>query len=260
MHSVEAVIESKRGGQGHMIKNLGASISTDQQCAAGSKLTVAVQMFDKFDIPMAENFDKAGHLLTYLSVYAADYVDSHNGDARAIDADANRSVNDVLAYIEVLIDDNGKPQVEYVDYDIEYEWWNPRGRFKQSTLGADVSLGDDTLVANICLDELFHDDIQSTDDWNQDLGWQFATDRDAKADVGETMIRYNPAIMGRAFTEVIDHTGEYNYPAWTYTNCDSNGTDWNGNPFPEDYCIEEKTPSPPTIRVLLKSLMMKKQN
>ncbi len=241
MHSVATVREDKATGQGNMIKNIGASIVADQSCVAGSKLSVAVQMFDNFDIPMAEHFDKAGHLLTYFSVFTQEYVDSMNGDVAAIDADENRTDNDVLAYIEVLIDNDGKPQVEYIDYDEAYEWWNPRKRFKQSSLGADVSIGDDTMVANICLDDLYHGDIQSADAWDGDLGWQFATDRDAQADIGETMIRYNPVIMGRSFSEIIDHTGEYNYPPWTYTNCDANGTDWMGNPFPEDYCIEEKS-------------------
>jgi len=241
MHSVATVREDKATGQGNMIKNIGASIVADQSCAAGSKLSVAVQMFDNFDIPMAEHFDKAGHLLTYFSVFTQEYVDSMNGDAIAIDADENRTDNDVLAYIEVLIDNDGKPQVDYIDYDEVYEWWNPRKRFKQSSLGADVSIGDDTMVANICLDDLYHGDIQSTEAWDGDLGWQFATDRDAQSDWGETMIRYNPVIMGRSFSEIIDHTGEYNYPPWTYTNCDANGTDWMGNPFPEDYCIEEKS-------------------
>lgn len=240
MAKIDAIRDSKLGGQGHMIKNLGASIVSDSMCEAGSKLTVAVQMFDKFDLPMAEHFDKAGHLLTYFTIYAADFVDSHNGDPVAIDTDNNRTDNDILAYIEVAIDDNGKPQVEYIDYNQEYEWWNPRKRFTKSSLGAEVALGDDTLVANVCLDELYHGDIQSADAWNEDLGWQFATDRDAQADFDGTMIRYNPMIMGRAFTEIIDHTGEYNYPAWTFTNCDPNGVDWMGNPFPEDYCIEVK--------------------
>ncbi|WNC69921.1 S8 family serine peptidase [Thalassotalea nanhaiensis] len=239
MRSVEAISESKAGGQGHMIKNLGASINADLTCESGSKLSVAVQMFDKFDIPMAEHFDKAGHMLTYFSIYSQDYVDSMNGNAQLIDQDENKSDNDVLAYIEILIDNDGKPQVEYIDFDEEYEWWNPRKRFKQSRLGADVSIGDDTVVANICIEELYHADIQSVDNWNEDLGWQFATDRDARADIHEPVIRYNPVIMGRSFTEIIDHTGEFNYPPWTYTNCDPNGVDWMGNPFPEDYCIEE---------------------
>ena len=236
----ESIRVDKADGQGNFLKNIGASISSDASCAAGSKLTVAVQMFDKFDLPMAEHFDKAGHILTYFSIYKAAYVDSHNGDPLAIDGDGFRSDNDVLAYIEIAIDDNGMPQASYVDYDLEYEWWNPNGRIKQTTKGVDVSLGDDTFVANICVDELYHDDIQSVDHWNEDLGWQFSTDRDALPDFDGTMIRYNPTIMGRAYTEVIDHEGEYNYPQWTYTNCDSNGFDWMGNPYPEDYCIEVK--------------------
>ena len=240
MKAYDTIVESKIGGQGHMIKNLAASISADQRCESGQKLSVAVQMFDKWDIPMAEHFDKAGHLLTYFSIYTQEYVERMNGDAQAIDADQSRSDNDVLGYFEVLMDELGKPQFEYVDYNKEYEWWNSRGRFVKSSLGADVSIGDDTVVANICIDEMYHGDIQSVNNWNEDLGWQFATDRDAKADLHEPVIRYNPVIMGRSFSEIIDHTGEYNYPAWTYTNCDPNGTDWMGNPFPEDYCIEEK--------------------
>ncbi len=240
MHSSPAITDSKVGGQGHMLKNIGANVFADQMCESGKKLSVAVQMFDKWDIPMAEHFDKAGHLLTYFSIYTEEYTERMGADPIAIDSDSNRTDNDVLAYIEVFIDNDGKPQAEFIDYEKEYEWWNPSGRFTPSTLGTDVSIGDDTVVANICLEELYHDDIQSPELWDGELGWQFATDRDAAPDFDGEMIIYNPVIMGRSFTEVIDHTGEFNYPPWTYTNCDPNGTDWGGNPYPEDYCIEEK--------------------
>jgi hypothetical protein len=241
MYESTNIADSKIGGQGHMIKNLAASISADQMCESGEKLSVAVQMFDKWDIPMAEHFDKAGHLLTYFSVFTEEYIERMGESALAIDADrGNRSDNDVLVTVEVFIDNDGKPQVEYIDYNKEYEWWNPSGRFTVSKLGADVSIGDDTIVANICLEETLHDDIQSIDAWDGELGWQFATDRDAAPDFDGKVIRYNPVIMGRSFTEIIDHTGEYNYPAWTYTNCDANAVDWMGNPYPADYCIEEK--------------------
>ncbi len=239
MRRVTHIEDSKFGGQGHMLKNMGATISPEAMCESGSKLTVAVQMFDKWDLPMAEHFDKVGHLVTYFSIYTEEYVERMGGDPLAIDQDRYRTENDVLAYFEIAIDNDGKPQAEFIDYEQEYEWWNPRGRFVASSLGTDVAIGDDTLVAYACLDELFHDDIQSADAWDGDLGWQFATDRDARADIGEEMTRYNPTINGRAFAEIIDHTGEYNYPPYTYTFCDPNGTDWSGNPFPEDYCIEE---------------------
>ncbi len=264
MHTVSSIEDSKATGQGNMIKNIGSSIVADQSCAAGSKLTVAVQMFDNFDVPMAEHFDKAGHLLTYFSIFTADYVDSMDGDTKAIDSDMYRTDNDILAYIEVLLDNDGKPQVEYIDYSQEYEWWNPRKRFKQSSLGADVSIGDDIVVANICLDDLYHGDIQTVEAWNSLLGWQFATDRDAQADVGETMIRYNPVMMGHSLVEVIDHTGEENYPpmdgggigpffgigpiiepgdgdgSGDSLGCTNEGTGPYGDPKEEDYCIETK--------------------
>ena len=240
MRSIDFIQPSKVGGQGHMIKNLGARINPEASCESGQKLSVAVQMFDKWDTPMAEHFDRFGHLLTFFSIYTEEYTERMNNNAKAIAQDEFRDDNDILAYIEVLMDNNGKPIIEFIDFDIEYEWWNPRDRFTTSSLEVDVSIGDDTVIANVCIDELYHDDHQSIDSWNEDLGWQFATDRDAKADVDEEIIRYNPIIMGRSLTEVIDHTGDPNYPPFQFTPCDPNGTDWFGNPRPDDYCLETK--------------------
>lgn len=240
MHAVDFIDSVKEGGQGHMIKNIGANINPDARCESGQKLSVAVQMFDNWDLPMAEHFDKAGHLLTFFSVYTEEYTDSKNGDARAIASDEMRDDNTTLAYIEVLMDENGKPQVEFVDFDQEYEWWNPRKRFVTSSIETDVSIGNDTVVANACIDELYHDDIQSIDAWDGQLGWQFATDRDAKAGPDEQVLRFNPVIMGHSFTEIIDHTGSPDYPPFQFRPCDPNDTDWMGNPLPDDYCIEVK--------------------
>lgn len=231
MHNVPVQDPSKAQGQGNQYKNIGATISPDAMCESGHKLSVAVQMFDKFDVPMAEHFDKAGHTFAYFSIYEPNISDKYENDPFGLDS--NSMDSDKLAYMEIVLDIDGKPQTKYIDYNMEFEFWNPQGRVKYSKLGADVSPGDYTAVANICIEDLYHDDFQSVDAWNQKLGWQFASDRDAQSSIRGPIIRYNPVINGDYNEQIIDHTGEDGYPNWWDTNCQPKS--WR-----PDNCIEKQ--------------------
>ncbi|WNC67112.1 S8 family serine peptidase [Thalassotalea nanhaiensis] len=231
MHTVPVKDTTKASGQGNLIKNIGATINPEALCESGQKLSVAVQMFDKFDVPMAEHFDKAGHVLVYFTAYAEAIADKYNADPHGLEV--NSTDADKLGYFEILLNNDSQPVTKYLDLSIPYEYWNPTGRVRYSELPADVSPGDDTAVANICLDKLYHHDFQSVDAWNQKVGWQFATDRDAQSTFDSKVLRYNPVINGDYYEEVIDHTGEDGYPYWWDYNCQPKS--WN-----EDYCIEEK--------------------
>ncbi|TRX56948.1 S8 family serine peptidase [Thalassomonas sp. M1454] len=230
MHSNSVPAPSKAIGQGNLYKNMGASITPEAMCESGYKLSIAVQMFDKFDVPMAEHFDKAGHVFSYMTIYNETVSDKYNDDPFGLDQNATEM--EKIGYLEIILDDTGKPQTKYLDFNLEYEWWNPSKRVKYSKLGADVSVGDDTAVAKICIDDLYHDDYQSVDDFNQNLGWIFASDRDAQASIQGPMIRYNPVLNGNYWEEIIDHTGQDGYPNWWDSNCQPKS--WN-----PDNCIEK---------------------
>lgn len=231
MHNIPVQDPSKAEGQGNQYKNIGATISPEAMCESGQKLSVAVQMFDKFDVPMAEHFDKAGHVLAYFSIYEPAISDKYMNDPLGLSM--NSLDTEKLAYLEIILDVEGKPQTKYLDLGMEFSPWNLGARVKYSKLGADVSPGDDTAVANICLEDLYHDDFQSIDAWNQNLGWQFASDRDAQSSIRGPVIRYNPVLNGDYYEQIIDHTGEDGYPNWWDTNCQPKS--WN-----PDNCIEKE--------------------
>ncbi|QBY03004.1 hypothetical protein E2K93_00845 [Thalassotalea sp. HSM 43] len=223
---------SKAGGQGHLYQRMGATISADDRCESNAMLSIAVQMFDKFDVPMAEHFDKAGHVLSYFTIYSEEIADQYADDPFALDQSSTDA--DKLGYFEMITDNQGEPKLRYLDLAMEWRWWDPMYRVKHSDIPLDVSIGDDTVVGHICVDKLYHDDFQSVDAFDGNLGWQFASDRDAQSPVSGDVIRYNPVINGQYREEIIDHTGETGYPNWwdTWTPCEAKS--WNPN-----YCIEQ---------------------
>ncbi|NMP16653.1 S8 family serine peptidase [Thalassotalea sp. Y01] len=225
---------SKAGGQGHLYKRMGATISADDRCESNAMLSMAVQMFDKFDVPVAEHFDKAGHVLSYFSIYSEAITEQYADDPFALDRSATDA--DKLAYFEIITVDSGLPKLKYIDYSLEFRWWDPLYRVKYSEFPVDVSIGDDTAVGHICVEDLYHHDYQSVDAFDGNLGWQFASDRDAQSPVSGNVIRYNPMINGQYFEEIVDHTGETGYPNWwdTWTPCAAKSWD-------PDYCIENKS-------------------
>lgn len=231
MYNVAAKAANKVNGQGHLFKNIAATIAPEAMCESGQKLSVAMEMFDNFDLPMAEHFDKAGHVLAFFSIYNKQVSDTYSRSPKDLESKSEES--EKLAHIQIIMDENGQPQTKYIDYNLEYEYWNPNARVRYSKLGAEVAVGDDIAVANVCLDELYHHDFQSVAAWNEKLGWQFATDRDAQSTVQGPVIRYNPVINGDYFEEIIDHTGQDGYPYWWDTNCQPQT--WDAN-----YCIEQK--------------------
>ncbi|SET66420.1 S8 family serine peptidase [Thalassotalea agarivorans] len=224
--------QGKLNEQGNHIKETGASVYPNEMCASGQQLSVAVKMFDRFDLPQAEHFDKAGAVLTYFTIYNKEIADQYYDDPLGLDMNAPEESQ--LAFFQVVMNGKGQVITEFIDFSQEFEWWNPTKRYTQTSLDTYVAPGGDTVVVNACIDELYHHDFDSVDDWNELLGWQFATDRDAQTPVDGNVIRYNPVLHGDFRQEIIDHTGEPGYPNWWDGPCAPRS--WN-----PDYCIEEAT-------------------
>ncbi|WP_198134296.1 S8 family serine peptidase [Shewanella amazonensis] len=230
MHYKHQRSEAKTNLQGHIIKSLGATIYDidTQQCASGKALGVSIEMFDPFELAMAEHRDRFA-VLTHFRIYSESFSDA-NGDDPAY-AEQIAQDEDKLAYMMIELDDNGKPVTTYVDMSIQYDPWNPYARYKQSTLDTFVSPGGKIAVSNICMDALYREQYPDLTSWNKKLGWQFGTDRDAVSTATDQMLRFNPILNGEYSEQIIDHTGEDGYPNWWDFNCQA--TQWNPN-----NCIE----------------------
>ncbi|MFB2654473.1 S8 family serine peptidase [Shewanella seohaensis] len=231
MHYKSHRSDAKRNLQGHIIKSLGATIYNidTQQCASGKALGVSIEMFDPFELAMAEHRDRFS-VLSHFRIYSETFADANGDDptyAEQIAQDADK-----LAYMMIELDDNGKPVTTYVDMSVPYDPWNPYARYKQSSLDTFVSPGGKIAIANICMDALYREQYPDLASWNKKLGWQFGTDRDAVSASDEQMLRFNPVLNGDYSEQVIDHTGEDGYPNWWDFNCQA--TQWNPN-----NCIEK---------------------
>lgn len=223
--------EGKSEAQGHFIKDAGAIVTSNNQCISGHALSVGINFFDPIDLPIAEHFDKIGSVLTTINIYSQAIADQYKDDPLSLEMNAWEQ--DRLAYFEVGVSETGQLVAEYIDWNMEYDRLAPRSRFKQSKLPVTAAAGGRSLVVNACIDELAHGVTQDITAWNQNLGWQFATDRDAQAPAKGEVIRFNPVIQGQFTQTVIDHTGEDGYPYWWDFNCQP--MEWDPN-----YCIENK--------------------
>lgn len=231
MHHKPQRGESKENLQGHILKSLGATIYDidTQSCTSGKALGVSIEMFDSFELAMAEHLDRFA-VLSHFRIYNESFADANGSDpvfAEQVAQDADK-----LAYMMIELDPNGKPITTYLDLSMPYDPWNPNARYKQSSLDTYLSPGGKVAIANICMDALYRDQYPDLNSWNQKLGWQFGTDRDAVSAIDEPMLRFNPVLHGEYIEQVIDHTGEDGYPYWWDFNCQAQ--EWD-----PDYCIEK---------------------
>lgn len=222
---------NKADSQGNIIKSVASAIYSEASCESGQALAIGVEMFERFELPKAEHFDKAGSVFAYFTAYSEGYADAKGHSPMEAERDAQDS--DKLAYMEIIME-NGKAVTKYIDFSMEFNRWQPNARRKTSSLPTRVAPGGKVAVANICLDDLYHGDYQSPEVWNQKLGFIFATDRDAMPTIKGPMVRFNPMLGGNFWEEVIDHTGEDGYPNWWDSNCQPKS--WR-----PDNCIERAT-------------------
>lgn len=238
MRHKAAKSEDKMNSQGQLFANMGASISpiSAEMCPSGQALTVGVEMFDRFEVPMAEHFDKVGDLFSVFKVFTKAHTEEYASSSFELDQYASDQSMLVQAEIRIMMD--GRAVTRFVDYGKVFDRWNPDARWTESSLETYVSPNGKTAVSQICMDDLMYSgNVDRTmEDWDGNLGWIFASDRDAVNGVHEQAIIFDPAIGGEFREEIVDHTGETGYPNWwdTWTPCEAKSWD-------EDYCIENKS-------------------
>ena len=189
---------------GHLLQSAGGGVyDVDTNvCESGKKITIATNFFDSIDTPMANHSDKLGHALSVTNIYFPEMLDAINEWYNAgrksseIERFADSFPELIAAYTWVEIDVNAQPITWYVDLDMHYDWTKPTARLKKSKLPAVVSPNGKSVISNICLDELYHHDFNSPEQFDTNLLFQFATDRDSRSDAAEDILEYNPVQFG----------------------------------------------------------------
>ncbi|ACJ28876.1 Peptidase S8 and S53, subtilisin, kexin, sedolisin:Cadherin [Shewanella piezotolerans WP3] len=199
MYHQKQLPEGKENTQGNMPNVVGGGIYDEAMCSTGKKLVVAGRFFKPNDAGMANHFDKAGAALIWWNVYQEQFV-LDNGFDQAVNGEpfAWDEANQVVMGGFIEPDENGAPASWYIDYNQEYDWMQPRKRYTKSKLPTYMTGHGQNFVSQYCLEDLYHgDNMASIEDFDQNHGWIFATDRDAVADLGEPIIQYNPVKYGK---------------------------------------------------------------
>lgn len=203
MYHQKQLPEGKENTQGNMPNVVGGGIYEEAMCSTGKKLVVAGRFFQPNDAGMANHFDKGGAALVWWNVYQEQFVLDNgfdkelNGDPYAWD-EATQMV--MGGFIEP--DENGSPASWFIDYKQTYDWTQPRKRYTKSKLPTYMTGHGKNFVSQYCLEDLYHGEaMDSIEDFDQNHGWIFATDRDAVANLGEPIIQFNPVKYGKVQKE-----------------------------------------------------------
>ena len=184
-------VENANSG-GHLIRGAGGGIYDDARCeVSGKKMTVAVSLSTPADVSLSNYMDKIGAPIFFYELLREADVVANGWDESFTDTgywdDSER-----FAQPFVQINDDGQPATFYVDYSIAYDYTNPEGRYKASVLPTRFSGDGTNIISEVCLEELYHHDIDSVEDFDQNFGFFIETDRDASSESGEGLPQFNP--------------------------------------------------------------------
>lgn len=183
---------------GHILRHVSGGVFDEPACTeTGKKLVIAATMHRPMEIPIANYFDKVGDALFYFEIFSQEAVEAYGYDD-GINGENVQLMQDE-DYINrgfITVDINGIPQTVTFDLDKEYDPLDPTGRYQVSTLPSYVSPHSRNAVAQVCVDDLLHHD-QTLADYDKNLGFTIATDRDVLPRANDPIIRYNPVRYGK---------------------------------------------------------------
>lgn len=199
MHRQLQIPAGKENVQGNIPSLVGGGVYDEAMCSTGKKLVIAGRFFKPNDAGLANHFDKGGAALMWWNVYQEQFV-LDNGFDEAVNGEpyAWDPANQIVTSGFVEVDENIQPVSWYIDHNMEYDYTQPRARYKKSKLPTYITGHGQNFVSQFCLEDLYHGEaVASVDDFDKNHGWIFATDRDAVADIGEPIIQYNPVKYGK---------------------------------------------------------------
>ncbi len=205
MFHTDSKPDGKEYTRGNLVSDFGGGVYDEAQCESGKKLIVATRFFDPNASGMANHLDRGFASLFEFSVYQEEFVMMNRWDQQ-VTGEPRGMVYDegsqmvMSGFIEP--DENMRPVAWYVDYNMTFDYTNPRGRYKKSTLPTYVNAHGQSALAQYCLEDLYHGSVvNSVDSFSKNHGWIVGTDRDARNDIGEPMMQYNPVKYGKVETQ-----------------------------------------------------------
>jgi len=191
----DEIAQDKKNTYGHHIKYAGMGVYDEPLCDSGKKLTTAFSFFRPADVAMANYFDKAGTPLVFWTIYAEQVVIDNEMDVNFA-WEPWLSDEQQINQPWVELNEDGQPVTYYIDHTMEYDYNNPTARFKVSKLPARMSTHTKNVVSEVCVDELYHHELDSVEDFDQNFGFVFATDRDAQSPMNQPITQFNPLRKG----------------------------------------------------------------
>ncbi len=176
---------------GHKVHGVGGGVYDDARCEiTGKKLSIAVNFFQPADVTLANYMDKIGAPLFYYDLFHESVVLENGWDESFNGGYVEESMTFNQPFVQ--LNAKGQPATYYIDYNQEYDYNNPNGRFVESKLPVRFSNDSTNVVSEICLEEFYHHDIDAVEDFDQNLGFHIETDRDAGREKSEPMAQFNP--------------------------------------------------------------------
>ncbi|WP_448211888.1 S8 family serine peptidase [Colwellia sp. MEBiC06753] len=211
--------ENKVRTEGNFLKYAASGVYDEAQCTSGKKFTVATSFFDRSDLAIAKHPDRFGFTMFQASIYFPEMMEIYGYSAFNVDSSAGFYPEGVVGKVWVELNEDAQPQTYYLDLNQSYDPANPTGRYRKSTLPTIVSPDGNTAVANVCVEDLYHHTFNDPSKLDGELGYQFATDRDAQAGVDDNILLFNPVQLGTVFDEEVCLDSEWmceNSPEWAW--------------------------------------------
>ncbi|WP_394131974.1 S8 family serine peptidase [Shewanella maritima] len=201
--------------KGHKIRAVGGGMFDDAMCTVtGKKISVAVNFFQPAQMSIANFSDKIGPLLFFYDLFPEERVMAEGWDEGFYGA-YGVAESEMINQPFVTLNNEGQPTTYYIDYNKEYDWNNPTGRYTESSLPTYFANDGRNIVSQLCVEDLYHHELDSVEDFDQNLGFHIETDRDSGREKGEPIVQFNPVKNGYYSSEEV---------------C---GTDWFGNQYCE---------------------------
>lgn len=197
------ISEDKKALNGHFIQTVGASVTDEPLCeVSGKKFSLAVRLDKPANTTLANYMDKVQERLFFYDIFHESVVEENGWD----DAFNGAFIYDEAKLFNqpyVSINEHGQPQTYLIDYNKEYNWNEPRGRIVKSSLPTLFTSDGRNIVSQFCLEDTFHHEIDSVEDFDQNLGIHIETDRDSGRGPGEPMAQINPVKGGYVKSETV---------------------------------------------------------
>lgn len=182
----------KEDVKGHKIHAVGGAILDEAACSVtGKKLNIAVNFFQPADMAIANYADKIGARLFYYDLFFEAVV-LENGWDKSFGGASLWDEAQIVNQPFVALNDKGQPTTYVIDYTVPYDWNNPGKRYKESSLPTHFANKGKNVVSQVCLEDLYHHELDSVEDFDQNFGFHIETDRDAASEQYAPITQFNP--------------------------------------------------------------------